>query len=315
MTEKQEYIKFCENRKDIPMFFMPKWLEAVTNGQWDVILSKDKGGEIHAIMPYVKKTNYLLSAIHNPLLTPYQGIYFFNQNRHEKEESLQSFKRQVGQEIIEKLPKTHYFKINFHPQYVQWLPFYFNGFKQTTYFSYILNDIKDLDTIFNGFRSNLKNKIRKAESEITIEESDDLGLLYLLSKKSFERQKLNIPYTFEYLEKIDEAIKDNRKILVARDSEGNPHAAQYLVMDELAAYNLILGTDSAFSKSGAASFLLWTSIQMASKYVDTYDFEGSRLPQIQSFFEGFGGRPTPYSQIYKAKNKFWFHVFFLTGRF
>ena len=103
-------------------------------------------------------------------------------------------------------------------------------------------------------------------------------------------------------------------MLFAVDGEKNIHAAMFLVFDHDTAYNLLFGTDFNRVKSGAPSLLMWRAIQTASEKVQRFDFEGSRLPTIQPFFQGFGGTPTPYYEISKAKNRFWQLVFSMAGK-
>jgi len=313
-TEKEQYITFASSRPDIPVFYTPQWLDAVTQRAWDVVCAYDQGGNINAFMPVTIKKKWGIKIFTNPLLTPYQGIFFCNDTIYDKEESLQSYRKDCTDQIICKLGKQHFFKINFHPDYTFWLPFYFHGYRQTTYYSYILDNIKDHDAIFSGFRSNIKNKIRKAEGVLMLEETSDIELLYGLNQKTFEKQSLRIPFSKALLKEIIQVAGQQHKILMARDTGGNIHAAQLIIWDQRSAYNLLLGTDPALRQSGAAPFLMWHAIRIASLYTNKFDFEGSRLPAIQPFFESFGAHPVPYCQIYQTKNILWEYFFRKTNR-
>lgn len=313
-TEKEQYITFASSRHDIPVFYTPQWLDAVTQTNWDVVCAFDQGGSIMAFMPVTVKKKWGLTVFTNPLLTPYQGIFFSNEASYEKEESLQSYMKDCTDQIIHKLRKQHFFKVNFHPAYTCWLPFYFNGYRQTTYYSYMLDGIKNHDAIFAGFRSNIKNKIRKAESLLTLEETSDYESLYVLNQKTFQKQSLQVPFSKSLLKEIIQASGQQHKILLARDNHGSIHAAQLIIWDQMSAYNLLLGTDPELRQSGAAPFLMWHAIRVASGYTDRFDFEGSRLPGIQPFFESFGARPVPYSQIYKTRNFLLEYFFRKTNR-
>jgi lipid II:glycine glycyltransferase (peptidoglycan interpeptide bridge formation enzyme) len=308
MTEKEKYIIFCKDHPEIPCFYQPKWLDSVCESEWGVVLAYDQAEEIIAFMPVYSTQKYGISAITNPKLTPYQGIYFVERDSI-TEQKKQSNIFKVCRQIIQKLEEPTFFKVKFHTSFDMWLPLYFSGFKQTTFYSYLLHDIKNYDKIFNGFKSTRRNIIRKAELSLQIIESEDVVALYSLLLKTFEKKSEKIPFDLSYLQQINDVMKEQRTILLAVDEKQNIHAGIFILFDQKRAYNLLFGTDFNYTESGAPSFLIWEAIKHASKRVDIFDFEGSRLPSVQPFFQSFGGIPTPYYEIFKAKNKVWEIIF------
>jgi hypothetical protein len=314
MTNKERYIAlFEEFRKEIPLFYFPSWLDAVTEGNWDIEIIENEG-DLLAIMPISKKSKYGLSAVYTPQLTPFQGIFILDKS-HDKTTSQNSYLNGLITKMVDHIPNSHYYLVSFHPDFSYGFPLIYAGYKSTIRYTYQLENIKDHDSIFQGFKSSLRNKIRKAEKQLEITESDDLSDFNEAINKTFERQNLKNPTSSELVKKIYNAIPENRKILIAKDNDGNIHAAHFLVWDDKCAYNLMLGGDTALRSSGAIPLLLWHSIKTASKYVDKYDFEGSIIPNVQPFFESFGASVVSYQQYYKAKNKFWELLFQLTNKF
>ena len=70
---------------------------------------------------------------------------------------------------------------------------------------------------------------------------------------------------------------------------GNVHASYYFVYDKNVCYYLISGSNPEFRSSGAQTLILWEGIQFAAKVSKAFDFEGSMIEGIETFFRAFGG--------------------------
>jgi len=57
---------------------------------------------------------------------------------------------------------------SFHPGFKNWYPFYWERFKQSTRYTYILNDIKDHEALKKDFHNTLKRQIKKGAEEFQI---------------------------------------------------------------------------------------------------------------------------------------------------
>ncbi len=297
LTNKDKYRAFCETRDDIPIFSEPWWLDAVcVDGDWDVCLA-GKGGIIQGAMPFYQTTLKGLHVIKMPLLTPYLGVQIFAQPQEEKAVDEQK----ITLELILQIPKAAYIQQLHHPNYSNWLPYYWAGFKQTTMYTYLLN-IKNTDIVYLGFRKNLKRNLKKASKELTCQSSNDLELFYKINKATFERQKMDIPYSYNFLKNLDINLEkhNRRKIFITTDKDNTPLAVGYFVWDHQAAYYLAGGHSG---NREAMSWTMWHAIQFFSNKVQVFDFEGSMVKNIAHFFSGFGATPTPYHHIFKGKNK------------
>jgi lipid II:glycine glycyltransferase (peptidoglycan interpeptide bridge formation enzyme) len=307
MLNKKEYKEFCINNKKIPIFSKDWWLDAVCGeGNWDVIIIEN-GGKIVATLPYyIKKSEKLkYKMITMPQLTQKLGIYI-KYPKGQKYAKKLSYEKKIFNKIIKKLPEFDIFKQNFDYSITNWLPFYWNGFQQTTRYTYIISDLSDLDKVFSNFRSNIRTDIRKAKDVVEVYSTDDLKTFYELNEKTFSRQDLNIPYSYNFLKKIDEICSKNdcRKMFFAKDARGDIHAAIYIIWDNDSAYYLLSGSDPDLRNSGATSLLLWKAINFASTVTQKFDFEGSMIEPVERFFRAFGAQQVPYFHIYKD-NRNW----------
>ncbi len=304
MTAQEKYIQYCNTVKDISLFQQAWWLDAVCGQQnWDAVINESNGNIVGA-WAYPIKKKYNLKLIAMPMLTPGLGpviTYFAGQ----KPATQLSHEQQVLDELINQLPNFDLFDLYFLPKYKNHLSFYWKGFTQSTRYTYLINDLTNLDKVFENFNSSIRTQIRKAEKEITITESDDIELFYKINSLTFKRQSKKVPYSIAYVKQIDEACKKNncRKILFAKDASGNIHAAVYIVWDTQSAYYLMGGADETFKSSGAYSLLLWNGIQTASTLTKQFNFCGSMLPTVERFFRSFGGDQTPYLHLKKVNSK------------
>jgi hypothetical protein len=122
-----------------------------------------------------------------------------------------------------------------------------------------------------------------------------------LHEATFDRQKMEMPYSQAFVRRLDEACvaNDARKMLFAVDASNRIHAAAYIVWDRESAYYLMAGTDPSLRNTGATSLVLWEAIRFAATVTKKFDFEGSMLEPVERYFRAFGGRQMPYFQITK----------------
>jgi GNAT acetyltransferase-like protein len=302
---KETYREFCQRQVDLPVFFQDWWLDVVCEkGKWDVCLSKDNGDNIKGVLPFYRTTFFGMKVIKMPDLTPNLGIWMNYPNVGGKQKASYRFGKRVIEDLIMQLPKVMYYAQRHPIQLTNWLPFFWDGYKQTTRYTFRIEQPIDLKEAYAKFKSSTRNKISKAKKEVELIETDDIELFYKINQLTFERQGLKMPYSLAFLKKIDAALfkRKQRKILLARDVENRYHAGIYLVWDKKTVYNLLLGADTKLRNSGAVQRLLWEGIQIAAAKKRTFDFEGSMMPNIESVFRSFGGKLTPYSKIYKEDN-------------
>jgi hypothetical protein len=313
INDKEKYISFCKIEKSIPVFMQPWWLDVVCQqGEWDVWLF-EKNGEVVAATTCFLRKKYGLRFIVQPPLTQYAGIWWKDLTFSKKHQEYHHVKDVLNQ-WINQIPTVPFFQQQYAYTLTDWQPFYWKGFQQTTRYTYILNPIQDLTTIYNHFHENTKRKIRKAaEAGLQIlrfeTESDDTAFdaFYHLNSLTFQKQGLKNPIDIHLFKQLDLVLKSKqgRTIYLARDAHGVYNAALYLVYDSKSAYYLAGGVDVSIPKNNALYLLLWTAIQDAAQRVSTFDFEGSMLPQIEPVFRAFGATQMPYFRIFKAENRFW----------
>lgn len=302
---KDEYRAFCNQEASLPLFARDWWLDAAVGPQgWDVTLVK-KGELIVASMPYVLRRRYGLRIVTQPALTPVLGPWL--RQVEGKQAARLSNENELLQALIDQLPPFDHFAQTWHSDLANWQPFYWNGFKQTTYYSYILRELSNPEKLWAGLDSKVRRSISKAEKEYGLQVRDDMPLdvLLELNRKTFSRQGLSPPYTDEFVRKLDAACRERgcRKLFVVVNAAGVPLSGDYLVWDAHSAYNLLSGTDPVYRQTGANSLCLWATIRHAAKVTRQYNFCGSMIKSLELYLRAFGGEHVSYFRVSKTPSR------------
>ena len=301
---KNKYRSLCVRETSIPIFSRDWWLDATAGvDNWDVVLV-EKGGEIVASLPYMVLKRHGFKYICQPVLTQKLGPWLKYPPRQKYDKRL-SYENKIFKELIEELPIVDSISICFDYNITNWLPFYWKGFNQTTRYTYIIEDLSNVEKIFQEMSSDMRNMVRKAEKSVIIKECVDVDLAYSLNKMTFDRQNMKMPYTLDMFKKISEACfaHDAGKIFIAEDVDGNKHGMSFMVYDENCAYYLIGGGNPEYRNSAAQDLLIWHMIKEASNVTKKFDFEGTMLPTVNKTFRSFGTVQKSYHSISKIYNK------------
>lgn len=300
MTAKDQYRKFCTDTPELPLFFKDWYLDIVCfDGNWEVV-TVEENGKIVAVLPYFLKKKGPFQLVTMPLMTKHMGPYLIPEKRQLK------YSHVLFEQLISQLPKTDYFIQDFHPSIKNWLPFHWNAFKQTTRYTYVLDDLKNLEKVYEKFNRNIRRNIRKAEKNLKITDDFSIETFFDINKESFDRQGLSIFYTLDFLKKYDAVLAQRkaRKIFFAVNEHGQIHAASYLIWDQNRSYYHLAGESSKFRGNGASILLTWEAIKFTKNELglEIFDFEGSMLKPIEAIRRQFGAKQEPYFRVWKYQS-------------
>lgn len=306
MNKKLLFQKITNEKKDeLPFSLHYAWWNEVVKTDWDVAVVAN-GPQVIAAWPYFirKKGPWLF--LTNPHFTPYTGpIIHYPEGQ--KPDTRISYENKIVEQLIKQLPEYAEFTQNFPPSFQNTLPFIFHGFNDSKRYTYLLDLKQTEENIWNNFRDNIRRQIRKAEKQLSIENSHDFSLLPSLLKESYQGQESNYPNFPEALfERIYQYTQqyDCGNLWKAIDEQQIVHACLLLIHDKHTAYYLIGGAAKAFKSSGAMSYLLHHTIKWSKeKGLSHFNFEGSSIPSIEKYLRGFGGELSPFSHISAQPSK------------
>lgn len=299
-----EWDAFVDNAPQGSVYCKSWWLDAVCPDAYELIAIR-RDGHIRAGMalPIVRSRHGAvvgmppLTQTLGPLVCLPPGPKYGSQLTYEMK---------ILRELIAAIPATDEFFINCGQRFTNWLPFHWAGYSQATRYSYVIDDLTDLQAVYGGMSDKTRNIIRKAErAGIQVEECDELQSVVPLFEMTWTRQGLAFPYDWEVMDRIDRGALANagRKIFVAQDGAGRIHAGIYIVYTPQRAYYVMQGSDPELRSSGAPLLAHWHAIQFAATVSQRYDFVGSMLEEVEHVFRSFGAVQKPYFSIFKNHHR------------
>lgn len=304
MSHRETFRRWCAQRSDIPLFLSAEWLDTIADeAHWDVALV-GQPNDVQAFLPYFHKRKMGFDIITMPPLTPYLGPWL-HYPEGQKQASRLSFEKKMMDALIAQLPATDRFVQYFHPAVTNWLPFHWQGFSQTTRYTYIIPDLSDMDAVYDGLQGNIRREIKKAEAQLTVTRAEEVNTLFDLLKKDFDLKKEKLPISRKYLTGIFKAAQaaGSGAVFHASDASGRTVSAVFIVWDSSSAYYLAGAVLPEARTSGVMSLLLWEAIRHSSTVTRAFNFEGSINEPIERFFRAFGGMQMPYFEIRRTGSK------------
>lgn len=274
---------FCNS-----VFEQPWWLDIVAKDLWHEITVRE-GEKVIARLPYVLNGK----TIKNPIFTQTLGIWLDASLKEPAKGNHQyRLQKDTFKAIVEQLPKCNNIDFVFDSEIKYILPFRWLGFDIKPEFSYRIFDVnkKEIDEDF--FERRIRKQIITGQKELILDcESNDIEAFIELQNKTFARQNRKNPYPKDITNNIIKTAIDNErgKLFFAKDSNGNNHAASFVLYDDKVCYHLLSGQDTSYGYDGAVAFLFYKEILFSREHSRDFDFEGSMVEGIEQVFRRFGG--------------------------
>lgn len=304
MSNKEKYIKFIETVY-VPIYSQPFWLDAICLPEnWDVWLYQ-VNDIVLAAMPYYFECRNGYKYITKAPLTQNNGI-IFRVDSNAKLETRAKFEERVidaANDFIESL-KLDVYEQQYHYSFTNWLPFYWHRYTEITRYTYVIENTKNLELIWDNFSKEYRKNIRKGYRNCKIKEGLDKCLFWECHMKIFEKQNLECPFSYELWERLYKVTqeRDCSKIIYAVDEYDNILSILFLVWDKESVYQLLGGSMPEYQYLQSYNVLTWEGIKLAAELGKKYDFEGSVIKRISKSMREFGGEPKPYFRIRKVFN-------------
>ncbi len=154
---------------------------------------------------------------------------------------------------------------------------------------------KDYPKLKKEYSENHRRNIAKAnKAEFIFSESVDLKKFqgFYLENINREKEKFKEKHERIFIKLSKELITGKHgKNFAATNADGKLFAAVLFIFHQKRMIGIINTSSSAGKKNGASHFLLDQIIQKFSGSDLALDFEGSSVPSIARFYEGFGAQP------------------------
>lgn len=295
MTNKEKYRQLCQVESSIPLFLKDWWLDATSlEGNWDVAIYEENGN-IVAAWPYYYKSKWGIKVITTAYLTKYQGIWTKTPSHDLLVNKL------LVRNLINQLPKFSSYAQMFHPTFTNWTALHWEGFKQTTKYTFVIDDISDMTKVVAGFAPSRRRDINKGQKSFHLEIGYDTKAFYQLRKKNLADLGQKIGYCEKEFVSLVEACKkhDACEFLMCKDEQGRVVCYSFIVWDANTSYYLITGFEPELCKNGASDYLTLETLKYASTKTKSFDFEGSMSKGVAHNLHSFAEKQIPYFFIYK----------------
>jgi len=241
----------------------------------------------------------------NPYLGKYLGVYYddFAGNEYTQETK----RRKATQLLLTELDKLPTFDYFFHPNFETYLPFYKKDFDNRLRYSYWIN-LKSQSTaeIEAQFHSKLRSEIKFAQKQTYQLTTDiDIPSFYKICQQTFLQKNTKFPFTAAFFEHYCQSLMDLEilKLVGIKNEAGQLMAAIGLLITPKVTTLILSGMDKNYIQRGANELLIKEGLRLAKEQSDWFDFEGSMIPTIASFYRKFGGVFRPYMTVYKVSTK------------
>ncbi|MBQ0015495.1 MAG: GNAT family N-acetyltransferase [Bacteroidales bacterium] len=293
----------------IPIFQQYWWMEVVCSGkQWDVALVM-QGDKVLGALPYLIGSKCGMRYIVQPQLTQFNGPWY----NYEALESPISeshrlrFECEVANKLIDSLSSLHLtcYQQCFSPTVTNWLPFYWRGFRQSTRYTYRIENIENPDLVFQSFDVHERQrKITRNKERLQIVETHDAAWFAQFHADYWNRKGKQELLPFDLVVRVaNEAIARHQGALLRLENEWHQAvAAAFVIYDSNQAHLQMTAYSHDYYKSDHVTLLIWQLIQWLSSRTKAFDFEGSMIRGKEYFNRSFGTCQTPYFMVCRYAN-------------
>jgi hypothetical protein len=164
------------------------------------------------------------------------------------------------------------------------------------------------DNIYNNYSSDLKQNLKKAAKEnLVYQASNEIPQAISLYKSFYaDRLAKTTQQDFDHFLNLCLQLNETDNCLVRKVVNHNKEllSIALLLKDENRMYNIANSTTLLGRKTASNHFLIDSILKEFANSNLIFDFEGSDLPGVQSFYENFGALNQPY--FHWHFNKLWF---------
>jgi hypothetical protein len=273
------------------VFHSDWWLNIVSGGGWEEA-SVSASGKIVGRFPYVigrMLGGHALCGM--PPITHFLGPAIDEGKGSACNRALK--RSQITRDLLEVMPKTSGFYQKLSREVTDTLLFQEEGFTTSVQFTFEIVPAPQ-PLLWRTMRDKTRNVIRRAQESGTVEVCPDPGEFTAAYERHLGQRSFRNYYNTEMLNRLCAAAisRDQGKILIVRDGNGDIAAGIFCVSDATSMYYLLTTRDRN-AGNGVVALLLWQAIQESSARGLIFDFDGVGVNGSRLFFTGFGGQVRP----------------------
>jgi hypothetical protein len=300
-TDYPEWDDLIDRSPHGTVFHYSWWLES-TSDDFAILAIRNERGAIIAGIPIPRERRSGLRLLHSPCLTPYLGPVFDLTSIASICDRLH-FMRSNGEILgrnIKSFDSVRYVAGASAPDLQGFL---WAGFRIHLAYTFRFPATHTPDQVTEGMTRTHLQKLTKAQRlNLKIVRDDGIDDLIFLNNKTFEKQGLKPVCTPDFLKRLWNVASAQEKahMYVAKTSDDKPVAALLTVHDKRTTYQIVSGVNPEFRGIPGAYLVLWNALQETILSGRDFDFEGSSLRGVESFYRRWGATAVPIWRFEKA---------------
>jgi hypothetical protein len=285
-----------QNLPKAPLFHEHWWLEAVSAGRFSEVEMR-QGDHLVGRLPFSVIKRNGLRILGMPDFTHLLGP-FVSSGGGKPQTRMMNRLSTVGS-LIERLPPFDLFRQVTDPladeglAAIDGLAFQSHGFRVSYQYTFHLDCRADLKTLEAGMESRVRQNIRRAQEQFTIETIDDPHKFVAFYEENLRKTNRKSWIVFDQFPVVLSECRARNcgLVLAAIRPGGAPVAMTFIVWDGDAMYYLLTTRAPDVKDNGSVSLLIWSAMQRAHKLGLTFDLDGVTTAGTARFLSGFGGTP------------------------
>jgi len=283
------------------IFHYSWWLQT-TSPSFKILGVRDERGVLVAGLPIPYQLRPGLTLFHSPILTPYLGPVFDLSGVEGNCEKLH-FMRSHGELLARNVKSFDSLRYVAGACAPDLQGFLWAGYRVHLAFTFRFSAAHSPEQITAGMTRTHLQKLKKAmRLNLNVVRDDGIEDLIYLNAKTFEKQRMKPVCSPGFLSRLWNAAHSQERahLYVARTSDNKPAAALLTVHDKRTTYQIVSGVNPELRDIPAAYLVLWTALQDTIAAGRNFDFEGSSLRGVESFYRRWGANAVPIWRIEKS---------------
>jgi hypothetical protein len=181
--------------------------------------------------------------------------------------------------------------------------FLWADFSVTLAYTFRFSSKQSLSEISKGMtRTHMQKLVKAKRLNLHVVRNASMETLLELNKMTFERKGTVPPFQPALALRLWETAyaRQQANLYAAVTEKDQPVAALFTVHDERTTFQIVSGFNPAFPDVPGQNLVLWTALQDAIEAGRNYDFEGSGLRGVETFYRRWGCAAVPVWRIEKA---------------
>ncbi|MCB0880251.1 MAG: GNAT family N-acetyltransferase [Thermoleophilia bacterium] len=300
-AERVPYEQLLERSATRSVFAESWWLDAATGSPdaWTPNLLRGDDDQVLAAWPLAFRTTSHGRVGHGLPYTPWLGPQL-----PDSQPQIVRYNEWVKllEQLAEQLAEWAHVESACMPELDYWTPLHWHGYAQTTRTTWRLPAGMSSDEVRAGLRRSPRRNLKVAAKEGLEVVPGTIDDLLAACEATYALQDIEGVPARGVLERVARAAiqRERGEVLAVRTAEGELASAGLCVWDDRLTYNLANGRIASVDASNAPTTLLFHAIERAMERGTGFDFEGSMLKPVESFFRSFGGSPHACSVVRRS---------------